>query len=95
MKALEYRRKDIEKALIAADQFTSNSVKLIKLLGLINGQFYPSSVLKEKLQTACDTLGMNLTIKATDIVELYAAKQHSVWFKGATTKGFTIIAKKF
>jgi len=77
MRALKLRKKSISEALILEEKFDSKNNKIVKLLNLKTGLFYPKYVLKKKLQKIYDSVGIPDKAKALDVSKWYGIKDEN------------------
>jgi hypothetical protein len=74
MKALGYRKKDIQEALIVASKVDTNDFKIVKLLGLRVGEWISKSDAKNRLQKVYNQLQISSKAKASDLNAWYTLK---------------------
>lgn len=74
IKALEYRRTDVQKAYDLKDQISDQEVEIKVLLKLRNDTVVSKADLKTQLQEIYDRLGIDKVAKATDITKWYEVK---------------------
>ena len=95
MKALKFRRKDIEVELIKQNKFRSEDWKVVQILNYKVGQWLTVSELKEDLKKAYQTLGIQALPKGTDILKFYEIKKHNRKTNdGTTVTGYKIVSHK-
>lgn len=92
VRKLNYRQKDIKRALIVKSKETEN-VKIVKMVNasLPKQTAVPAKKVKELLQGIYEELGICCTAKATDLKKWYDIKKSSVRIDGITTSCVTII----
>ena len=74
MKALKYRKKGFEEAMLIADAKKGNNYKVAALLDYRIGQWHSREQVKSNLQGAYDKLGIKEVAKATDLSSFYEYK---------------------
>ena len=94
MKALKYRRKDIEDSMIIEDVYSKNCYKIVKLLELRVGQWIASNDIKSSLQTIYSMIGIDKIAKASDIAEWYTTKDLVKRVNGQLSRGIVITTCK-
>ena len=95
IKALEFREKDIKKALLVLDNLKSKNLKIVKLLNLKTGTWVSTSELKLKLQSIYVKLNIEKTAKATDIIDYYEVKSLTKRKDSQVQSGFVINMSKY
>lgn len=97
IKAVKYRKIEIEREVVKAQKLASVEWKIVKLLNYKVGQWIAANELKTTLQGIYDELGIPNKAKATDIYKWYDVKSQSKWDKNIkkAVKGLTIITLKF
>lgn len=93
---LNYVQKDIKAELVrsSSDSEGIKIAKVAKLLGFSNGEFIPSSKLKNRIGEIYTELGIKRTPKAADIDNWFEVKPASKRVDGKMVAGFTIIRNK-
>ena len=94
MKALDYRKKNIEKALLIISNEASTNFKILKLLDLRIGKWYSVSEIKSKLLNIYKDLGLNKTAKATDLKKWFDLEKKNKRIAGKTISGSLITGFK-
>jgi len=91
MKALEYRKKDVVKALLVVSNEDTCFSKIVKLLNLRNGVWYSRKEIKSKLTDVYLQLGLNKTAKALELKKWYDLELKNQRVDGKVVSGFMII----
>ena len=78
IKALEYRRSDVQKAFDLKDQISDQEVEIKVLLKLRKDAIISKADLKTQLQEIYDRLNIDKVAKATDITKWYEVKNTKV-----------------
>lgn len=78
IKALEYRRSDVQKAFDLKDQISDQEVEIKVLLKLRKDAIISKADLKTQLQEIYDRLNIDKVAKATDITKWYEVKSTKV-----------------
>ena len=91
MKALMYRKGNIQKELTVISRTIASSVKMIRHLNYRNGQFVSSADAKKKMQKGYDLFGINKKAKGSDLKDLYNIQASSKRVDGSVRTGFTVL----
>ncbi|MDT8411899.1 MAG: hypothetical protein RQ875_05520 [Vicingaceae bacterium] len=94
MKALEYRKTDIQKELTLRKHSINHDWKLVQLLDYKSGQFISNTRAKNDLQAIYDKLGIYKKAKATELKKLYLTESTSSRVNSKKVAGFKIINSK-
>jgi hypothetical protein len=94
MKALEYRKKPIEEALLVSSNGASVNYKIVKLLDLKIGQRYSRKEVKAKLEKIYLKLEINKKAKATDLGRWFEYRDRFKRINGVMENGLVIIGCK-
>ena len=97
MKALRYRRKDIEEELIRQNKTASLQLKVVKLLNLKTGMWISADEAKERLQEIYTSLGITQKATATHLKTWYDLKPKKIWNSDLkkAVRGYLIITCKY
>lgn len=95
MRALRFRRKQMNDEVIYMNEETTNKVKIGQILDYRVGSFISSADIKADLNRACDRVGSTRKPKATDIINWYVVKSKTMRNKETkkVEKGFIIVRK--
>lgn len=91
MKALEYRKKDIENALLIISNESSFYYKVVKLLDLKVGRWYSRAEIKLKLKNIYKKLHIEKTAKGTDLKKWFDFKLKNRQINGKLVSGIVVI----
>ena len=94
MKALEYRKVDIEKALLIASNEPTNSYKIVRFLNLRIGKWYSMSSIKSRLKVIYSDIDLSRTAKATDLKKWFNLKEMSKRIEGKLMTGYVVVGEK-
>ena len=94
MKALTYRKKAIEDALLVSSNGASINYKIVKLLDLKEGQRYSRKEVKVALEKTYLKLGINKRAKSTDLDRWFEYKLKYKKVNGVTESGLVITGCK-
>ena len=97
MKALRYRKKDIEEELIRQNKTASLHLKVVKLLNLKTGMWISADEAKERLQEIYTSLGITQKAVATQLKTWYDLKPKKIWNSDLkkAVRGYIIITCKY
>lgn len=93
LKALKYRKSNIDKELLVTNQLT-NTEEILNLLNIKVGESIPKKHLKEKIQKVYDQLNIKKLAKATDIDNWYVTECTSKRMDGVVVASVRIISSK-
>lgn len=91
IKALLYRKGNIEVELLKMNQLKSTESKIVTLLNLKDGEWISSNDAKSKIQDIYDELNVKAKAKGSDLFKWYGVKEVTKKIKGKVIKGFSII----
>lgn len=94
LKALEFRKKDIQEELLILDKHKENEYKIVNLLNYRVGSFIPLNEVKESLQEVYNRLNIKINAKATDLNLYYETKNKFIKRDGKTVRGCVIVLNK-
>lgn len=94
MKALKYRKTDMEQFMIAEDKTRQQDVKIAMLLNLRVGEWISKADLKDKIQAIYTRLGIDKIAKATDVEKFFGVSNKPRKIDGSVVNGFSVIAVK-
>jgi len=94
MKALKYRKKEIENAMLIVSNDSSNSSKIVRILNLRIGKWYSVSSIKFKLKAIYNDIDLSRTAKATDLKKWFNLKEMSKRIEGKLMTGYVVVGEK-
>jgi hypothetical protein len=94
LKAMEFRKNEINEALLVKNQFNINNYKITHLLDYRVGEWISCADIKSRLAVIYNQLGINYNAKATDITNYYIAELKSKKIEKKTVKGYQILSEK-
>tara|TARA_B100000787_G_scaffold92893_1_gene68582 strand:+ start:1358 stop:3178 length:1821 start_codon:yes stop_codon:yes gene_type:complete len=94
MKALKYRKKEIENAMLIVSNDFSNSSKIVRILNLRIGKWYSVSSIKFKLKAIYNDIDLSRTAKATDLKKWFNLKEMSKRIEGKLMTGYVVVGEK-
>lgn len=93
LKALKYRKNNIDKELLVTNQL-ENVEEILNILDIKIGNSIPKKYLKEKIQKVYDQLDIKKLAKATDIDNWYITECTSKRIDGVVVASVNIISRK-
>jgi hypothetical protein len=94
MKALEFRKKDLQNELIKLNKERGNGWKVVESLNYKVGDWIPLDKIKQDLSSVYNNLEIPTTATATQVQKYYEVKELKRRFGDKTVKGYKIINHK-